>query len=106
MQEIPISPLRRRRTGSRPGVRGKGPMGMGRGDTEQWIFPEVTLTEEKRKLIIAEVWAITTEKMFHHHIYTFGGRTYRQKRGGPIGLRGTCAIARLIMGGDDEEPEV
>ena len=70
---------------------------MGRGDTEQWIFPEITLTEKERKLIIAEVWAITTEKMFHHHLYTFGGRTYRQRRGGPIGLRGTCVIARLIM---------
>ena len=92
-----VLPVRRKRKGSRPGVKGKGPMGMGRGDTEQWIFPEITLTEEEKKLIIAEVWAITTEKMFHHHLYTFGGRTYRQRKGGPIGLRGTCAIARLVM---------
>ena len=35
--------------------------------------------------------------MFRHHQYTFGGKTHRQKEGGPIGLRGTCAIARLTM---------
>ena len=30
-----ILPVRRSRTGSRPGVRGKGPLGRDRGDTEQ-----------------------------------------------------------------------
>ena len=35
--------------------------------------------------------------MFSTHIYTFGGKLYRQAKGGPIGLRGTCALARVIM---------
>ena len=35
--------------------------------------------------------------MFKRHFYNFGGRTYQQDGGGPIGLRGTCAVARLIM---------
>ena len=35
--------------------------------------------------------------MFKKHFYTFGGRTYHQSEGGPIGLRGTCAVARIIM---------
>ena len=34
---------------------------------------------------------------FSHHYYTFGGKIYHQEEGGPIGLRGTCAIARLAM---------
>ena len=46
---------------------------------------------------MAEVIKIVTEVMFNNHLYTFGGRTYRQRTGGPIGLRGTCAIARLTM---------
>ena len=48
-------------------------------------------------MIVAEVVKICTKVMFKNHLYTFGGRTYRQKKGGPIGLRGTCAVARLVM---------
>ena len=35
--------------------------------------------------------------MFQNHFYTFGGKIFHQVQGGPIGLRGTCAIARVIM---------
>ena len=35
--------------------------------------------------------------MFKHHYYSFDGKTFRQEKGGPIGLRGTCALARLCM---------
>ena len=92
-----VLPVRRRKTGCRPGVTGNGPLGKERGDQEQWRFPLVTLTGEEKKMIIAEVVKIATEVMFENHLYTFGGRVYRQGRGGPIGLRGTCAIARLVM---------
>ena len=40
---------------------------------------------------------ISTEFMFSSHLYTFAGKIFRQASGGPIGLRGTCAIARLVM---------
>ena len=36
--------------------------------------------------------------MFSTHLYSFGGRCYKQKEGGPIGLRSTCALARVVMG--------
>ena len=35
--------------------------------------------------------------MFSTHVYSFGGDVYRQVDGGPIGLRSTCAIARVVM---------
>ena len=35
--------------------------------------------------------------MFKKHIYEFNGQNYQQENGGPIGLRGTCAVAKLIM---------
>ena len=35
--------------------------------------------------------------LFKTHCYTFGGKYYLQKQGGPIGLRSTCCIARLVM---------
>ena len=31
------------------------------------------------------------------HVYEFNGKLYLQQVGGPIGLRATCAIARIVM---------
>ena len=68
-----------------------------KGDTEQWVFQDVVLTEDEKKEIIAEVVSLATKAMFRNHFYKFGGVMYHQAQGGPIGLRGTCAIARLVM---------
>ena len=46
---------------------------------------------------MATVIQIATEAMFKHHYYGFAGKKFQQKEGGPIGLRGTCTIARLAM---------
>ena len=55
------------------------------------------MTEDDKKELIATVVMISTEFMFRNHIYTFAGKLYKQSSGGPIGLRGTCAVARLVM---------
>ena len=57
----------------------------------------MTLSDEEKRMIIAEVVSIATRAMFNHHYYTFGGEKYHQAQRGPFGLRGTCAIARLVM---------
>ena len=46
---------------------------------------------------IATVVKLATQAMFTHHFYGFAGLKFQQREGGPIGLRGTCSIARLIM---------
>ena len=92
-----ILPVRRKNKGSRPGLRGAGPRGSTRGDTEQWLFPDVVLTEQEKMLLIATIVRIATQAMFDKHFYEFGGRRYQQKGGGPIGLRGTCAVARVVL---------
>ena len=74
-----------------------GPSGPARGDTEQWIFRKVQLTATEKKEIIATVIKILTMTMFSTHIYTFGGKVYKQLEGGPIGLRSTYSVARLAM---------
>ena len=78
-------------------MRGEGPKGQERGDQEQWIFPRVELEDWEKEEIVSEVISLATAAMFHHHYYTFGGKVFHQKEGGPIGLRGTCSIARLVM---------
>ena len=72
-------------------------MGPNVGDEQQWVFPSVELTELERKLLVGEVLKIGVQTMFETHLYSFGGRVYRQRVGGPIGLRSTCALARVIM---------
>ena len=92
-----VLPWRRKSHGSRPGVRGAGPRGPERGDTDQWIFPKVVLSQKDKTEIIGTVLSIAVTELFKNHFYTFGGEIFHQKEGGPIGLRGTCAIARLCM---------
>ena len=61
------------------------------------MFPRVVLTPEDKKEILGTVLSIAITAMFRNYYYSFGGAMFRQEEGGPIGLRGTCAIARLIM---------
>ena len=58
---------------------------------------KMKLSDGEKKDIVATVICIATETLFKNHLYSFGGKMYRQVKGGPIGLRGTCAIARLVM---------
>ena len=53
------------------------------------------LTKKEKRLLIATVVMLATKAMFEHH--GIGGLKFRQKEGGPIGLRGTCILARLVM---------
>ena len=92
-----ILPWRRKTQGTRPGIKGSGPRGRWRGDTEQWVFPRVVLTELEKKELVATVVEILVDAMFTKHYYTFGNKVYHQRKGGPIGLRGTCAVARVTM---------
>ena len=92
-----VLPTRRGTRGSRPGMKGPGPRGKTKNDQEQWIFPPVKLEEWEKKRIIAEVIGVATKAMFRNHYYQFGGKNFHQEQGGPIGLRGTCAIARLVL---------
>ena len=92
-----VLPRRRYVTGTRPGMTGAGPTGALRGDQEQWVFPHVKLTSHEKRLLVARVVEIATEAMFTHHYYGFAGQKFQQCEGGPIGLRGTCSIARLVL---------
>ena len=40
---------------------------------------------------------VAIRNIFANHVYKFGGRFYRQVKGGPIGLRLTGTVARLVM---------
>ena len=83
--------------GSWPGVTGPGPASPHTSDTKQCDFPNVLIITINKKMIIGKVLRVGVETLFSTHIYTFNGSIYRQVDGGPIGLRSTCAISRVIM---------
>ena len=93
-----VLPVRRSNKGTKPLV--YGPLAMG-NDTEndsQWRFPKIKLTEKDKRLLLATVIQMVVKTIFQTHVYQFGGKVYHQKQGGPIGLRATGAISRIVMG--------
>ena len=48
-------------------------------------------------MVVATIVKIGVLVMMNTHVYSWNGDTYLQKAGGPIGLRSTCAVARVVM---------
>ena len=69
-----------------PGLTGVRPLGAENDDENKWEFRSVLeLTELEKKRVFSEVMRLAVELMFSTHLYSFGGRCYKQKEGGPIG---------------------
>ena len=93
-----IVPKRRFKPGVTPGITGKEPLSKHSNDEIRWVFSMRDPTEKEKRNLIAAALEIGVRTSFTNHIYQFGGKKYRQARGGPIGLRITMAAARLVMG--------
>ena len=80
------------------GVRGVRPGVSASTESEKnWKFPKVEYTKLEKKKIVATIIQIGVLVMMNTHLYSFNGKTFLQKEGGPIGLRSTCAVARVVM---------
>ena len=66
---------------------------------ERWSFPIPVglLTPENKKTILAHVIEQLMIEVFQTHIYEWEGRIYLQMAGGPIGLRSSGPVARVLM---------
>ena len=86
-----IMPRRTSGGGVRPGVTANP-------DKEQhWYFPPMNLTEMDKRMVVAMVVKVGVLLMMNTHVYSWDGESYLQGGGGPIGLRSTCAVARVVM---------
>ena len=93
-----VLPYRRKVNGVAPGMTGKAINDRKEDDPSyQWIFPKREPTDRQKRLIIARVAEIGVRVVFENFTYRFGGDTYKQREGGPIGARVTMAAARLVM---------
>ena len=48
-------------------------------------------------MMLGIIMRLTVEILFTTHCYSFKGFVFKQSDGGPIGLRPTCAIAKVVM---------
>ena len=59
--------------------------------------PERDLDESQKRLLLSKVVKVAIVSVFKNHLYMFNGETYLQLAGGPIGLRLTSIVARVVM---------
>jgi hypothetical protein len=92
-----VLPRRTAKNGVKPGVTSKPE------DDKNWFFPTDVFTGAQERAIIATMVQIGVITMMNTHLYEFNGKIYLQQAGGPIGLRATCAVARVVMNHWDAE---
>ena len=86
-----VLPRRTSRGGVRPGVTSSPE------NEEHWYFPPMSMTEAEKRMVVAMVVKVGILVMMNTHVYSWNGHSYLQRAGGPIGLRSTCAVARVVM---------
>ena len=59
--------------------------------------PEVDLDDTQKRLLLSRVVKTAVKVIFANHIYQFAGVLFIQLVGGPIGLRLTSIVARIVM---------
>ena len=64
---------------------------------KQWFFVKTNPTKEQKKEMAGMVAEIGIRILWENYAFDFGGKTYLQKEGGPIGQRPTMAASRLVM---------
>ena len=67
--------------------------------SEKWTEtnPEMDLNKTQKRFLLATAVRLLIVLIFSNHLYQFAGVEYRQLLGGPIGLRLTSMIARIVM---------
>ena len=67
--------------------------------TSKWrtTNPMSDLTEQQSRILLAKVVKFAVLTIFKNHVYSFNGQVYIQLAGGPIGLRLTSIVARVVM---------
>ena len=102
-----LVPTRTKKFGPRPGnttlelgtkVKDPGKVSGAKPKPSKWTCTDPDkLTAQDKRLILAKVIRMAVLTVFRHHAYQFNGVLYRQAGGGPIGLRLTSIIARIVM---------
>ena len=91
------APIRKSNKGTTPGMASEGLKIEQGSEDKQWHFIRKNPSEEEIKEMIGTVTEIAIMILWQTYCYDFGGKTYMQREGGPIGQRPTMAASRLVM---------
>jgi hypothetical protein len=93
-----LLPWRRKSGGTAPGMKNAGINSKNEDAVDtQWVFPDTVPTDMEKRELLARMAEIGVRAIWRHFVYTFGGKLYLQRSGGPIGARVTMAVARIVM---------
>ena len=90
-------PIRKSNKGTKPGMASEGMNNKERSEEKQWYWYRKDPGEKILKKMIGMISQIAIRVLWENYCYNFGGRTYQQSEGGPIGQRPTMAASRLVM---------
>ena len=65
---------------------------------QHWNYPKLEFSNEEKKILFAKALEVGTFILFSRHVYQFSSRIFKQKKGGPTGVRATMAASRVVMG--------
>ena len=88
-------PVRRHNSSRRPGITSKHILSPEEDDETQWVFETAIPSEYEIKCLLGACLEQAVIAIFSNHIYTFGGRFFKQQKGCPIGYRVTGAVAQM-----------
>ena len=69
----------------------------GRSELDDQVFKCKDVSREQRMEIVGRCLEIAMRVVFENFSYMFGGKTFLQEEGGPIGNRLTMACSRVVM---------
>ena len=90
-------PIRKSNKGTTPGMSSQGLKSKEGQENLQWIFIARNPSQEEEKELVSLVLEIAVRVLWENYCYDFGGQTFLQKEGGPIGQRPTMAASRIVM---------
>ena len=97
---LPWIPTRTGTRGSKPGIGGleAKKAGIKDGEVSNWEFStDIDPPEEMKSDMMSKVIELIVKACWSLQLYQFGGQTFLQTDGGPIGNRLTMACARVVM---------
>ena len=94
MSSLNIVPSRRCRTGPRPQVDNVSSTSP---ESWKWHRDPSKYTMEDERRILGKLVEVAVRTTFETHFYQWGGKVFRQRRGGAIGLKATGSVAKVAM---------
>ena len=93
-----LLPKRKSRFGQKPTITGDSAKAKTSTHDVHWNYPKLDFSDQDKKILFAKALEVGTFKLFSLHVYQFGSRIFKQRKGGLTGVRGTMAASRVVMG--------